>query len=418
VVLGNSQTWSNSSTGDLTFNGNVTGVNTDLTVTGGGNTVINGAIQTGNGGLNKTGAGLLTLGSSSNNYAGATNIAAGTVKLAADNAIPSGAGKGNVAVNGTLDVNGHNQTINGLTGTGTIDNTAAATSPTLAVGANNQTSTFGGVIQNTAGTLAVNKVGTGTLTVTGANTYSGGTTVSVGTLVVSGSIQGNTTIASGATLASGNNISSQVAAINAASDALGGGTVAPGNTGGVADLSTVGQLNASGAVTLGTASTTGVAHLAMEIGGTNDGTTGGNTTGPLQYDRVAMSGSTLTLNSANLDISPVNGFTYSNPSYNSNTQQFNLDGHIFFLITGATNVVGTFANQQGVDSNLPGFATIYGADGQEFAISYTANFASDSLTGGNDVAIMAIPEPNSLAMLAGSLGTALGLQRFRRRRRA
>jgi hypothetical protein len=32
------------------------------------------------------------------------------------------------------------------------------------------------------------------------------------------------------------------------------------------------------------------------------------------------------------------------------------------------------------------------------------------------VAIMAIPEPNSLAMLAGSMGLALGLQRFRRRR--
>ncbi|TCO82172.1 putative secreted protein with PEP-CTERM sorting signal, partial [Chthoniobacter flavus] len=208
--------------------------------------------------------------------------------------------------------------------------------------------------------------------------------------------------------------------LNAASDALGGGTVAPGNTGGVADLSTVGQLNATGAVTLGTASTAGVAHLAIEIGGTNDGTTGGNTTGPLQYDRVAMSGSTLTLNEANLDISPVNGFAYSSPSYNNSTQQFNLDGHIFFLITGASNVVGTFANQfaVGSDPNAPAFATIYGTDGQEFAISYTANFATDSLTGGNDVAIMAIPEPNSMAMLAGSLGMALGLQRFRRRRKA
>ncbi|EDY17462.1 autotransporter-associated beta strand repeat protein [Chthoniobacter flavus Ellin428] len=422
VVLGNDQTWSNSSTGDLTFNGNVTGVNTNLTVTGSGNTVINGAIQTGNGGLNKTGVGMLTLGSGSNTYAGTTNIAAGTVKLGADNAIPSGAGKGNVTVNGTLDVNGHNQTINGLSGTGTIDNTAAATSPTLSVGANNQTSTFGGTIQNTAGALAVNKVGTGTVTMSGANTYSGGTNVSAGTLVVSGSIQGNTTVASGATLASGANISSQVAALNAASDALGGGTVAPGNTGGVADLSTVGQLNATGAVTLGTASTAGVAHLSIEVGGNQDGSGVGpgvlNTTnsGSLQYDRVAMLGSTLTLNNANLDISPVNSFTYTDPSYNNSTQQFNLDGHIFFLITGASNVAGTFGNQQGVDPNLPGFNTIYGTDGQEFAISYQASFSGGTFTGGNDVAIMAIPEPNSMAMLAGSLGMALGLQRFRRRR--
>ncbi len=39
--------------------------------------------------------------------------------------------------------------------------------------------------------------------------------------------------------------------------------------------------------------------------------------------------------------------------------------------------------------------------------------------GGNteiDVVIQAVPEPNALTMLAGSIGMALGLQRFRRRR--
>ncbi len=59
--------------------------------------------------------------------------------------------------------------------------------------------------------------------------------------------------------------------------------------------------------------------------------------------------------------------------------------------------------------------------GQEFAISYqadvTANGGLGSFTGGHDVALMAIPEPNSLAMLAGSFGLALGLQRFRRKGR-
>jgi hypothetical protein len=66
---------------------------------------------------------------------------------------------------------------------------------------------------------------------------------------------------------------------------------------------------------------------------------------------------------------------------------------------------------------MPGFATVYGTDGQEFAISYTANFATGSFNdqlNGNDVAVMAIPEPNSMSILAGSLG----LQRFRRRRKA
>jgi hypothetical protein len=36
--------------------------------------------------------------------------------------------------------------------------------------------------------------------------------------------------------------------------------------------------------------------------------------------------------------------------------------------------------------------------------------------GGTNVALLAVPEPNSWTMLAGSLGIALGWPRFRRRR--
>jgi hypothetical protein len=164
----------------------------------------------------------------------------------------------------------------------------------------------------------------------------------------------------------------------------------------------------------------------MEIGGIQDGAGvgggGPNVTnnGTLQYDRLAL-GSTLSLVNATLDISPVNGHGYTAPTFDGGTQQFLGDGHIFFLITGATSVVGTFVNDTGlIDPNFTagGFSTIYGTDGQEFAISYQASFSSGTFTGGNDVAIMAIPEPNSLSMLVGSIGLALGLQRFRRRRRA
>ena len=79
---------------------------------------------------------------------------------------------------------------------------------------------------------------------------------------------------------------------------------------------------------------------------------------------------------------------------------------------------GTFANATGTDPSFPGFSIFNGTDGQEFAVSYNASFTGGlfSTGGGTDVAIMAIPEPNSLAMLAGSFGLALGLQRFRRRK--
>jgi len=49
--------------------------------------------------------------------------------------------------------------------------------------------------------------------------------------------------------------------------------------------------------------------------------------------------------------------------------------------------------------------------GQIFANSHTADFRSNSFTGGNDVAIMPIPEPNPFAMLAG--GAMTGRASFR-----
>jgi autotransporter-associated beta strand protein len=152
------------------------------------------------GSLTKTGAGTLVL-SGANTYSGTTTVSAGTLKLGAANVIPDGTGKGNVSVAGTMDLNTYSETINGLSGAGTVDTVAGGT-PTLTVGNNDQTTTFTGVIQNTAGTLALTKSGTGILTLSGANTYSGTTTVSAGTLTLGaanvipdGSGKGNVSVA-------------------------------------------------------------------------------------------------------------------------------------------------------------------------------------------------------------------------------
>jgi aromatic-L-amino-acid decarboxylase len=98
-----------------------------------------------------------------NDYSGNTYIgtngpgyyAPGTqalLKLGASGVIPNGSGIGNVfisgAYNGILDLAGFTQTINGLSGDGTVDNSAGNGS--LSVGNNNQSSTFSGVIQDTA----------------------------------------------------------------------------------------------------------------------------------------------------------------------------------------------------------------------------------------------------------------------------
>jgi len=222
----------------------------------------------------------------------------------------------------------------------------------------------------------------------------------------------NTTLASigsGATAAIGGNVTML-------STGAGGGTFSPGDSGDSTGLTTVGKLTVGGNMTLGGAGQP--AHLAMEIGGTTGGTL---------YDQIQIaSGSTVSLANANLDLSFVNSSSFSPTSltlapFNSGTGQLDQTGTLIFLVTGSLQAVsGTFANAGAADPNLNGFGT-YTVGGQEFAISYTADATANgglgSFTGGHDIALMAIPEPNSLAMLAGSIGLALSLQRFRRKGR-
>ena len=135
----------------------------------------------------------LTSMANANTYAGDTiiNSVKETLTLGAADQIPNGTGKGNLIVtDGTFKMGGFSETINGLSGAGTVDGVSGT--PTLTVGDNDATgaaNTFSGVIKNTAGTLALTKTGSGTLTLSGNNTYAGATTVSVGTLKA-GSITG------------------------------------------------------------------------------------------------------------------------------------------------------------------------------------------------------------------------------------
>jgi MYXO-CTERM domain-containing protein len=152
-----------------------------------------------------------TLSNNTNDYTGATTIfnsnynntgytgVATILRLGAANVIPNGASAGNVgfASNGTnpnnivrLDLASFSETINGLSvGAGAnanITNSVAGDS-TLTIGDNNTTSSFEGTITNTTGTLAITKIGSGTLNLSGANTYTGATNVNAGTLLINGS---------------------------------------------------------------------------------------------------------------------------------------------------------------------------------------------------------------------------------------
>jgi autotransporter-associated beta strand protein len=135
----------------------------------------------GAGALTKSGTGTLIVGTP-NTYSGNTVINGGLLQLGISQAVPGGAGKGDVTVNGELDLAGNTETINGLNGGGVIDTSTGSGSLTL--GVNNDSGTFSGAINNTGGTLALVKSGTGTETLTANNAFSGGTTISGGTLQV------------------------------------------------------------------------------------------------------------------------------------------------------------------------------------------------------------------------------------------
>ena len=150
----------------------------------------------------------MTLTSTTNDYSGETRIGttavgswsggAAILKLGATNALPYGAGKGNVIVGynvsgsaAQLDLNGFSANINGLsTNHASISsvNNSSATAATLTLGNGDATASFGGVIQDTGAALSLVKTGSGTQTLSGTNTYEGTTTVNAGTLAVSGSI--------------------------------------------------------------------------------------------------------------------------------------------------------------------------------------------------------------------------------------
>src|SRR5262249_55686857 len=125
----------------------------------------------------------------------------------------SGGATGNVILNATagrqasFDLNGSTQTINGLSNTATnvASNlvTSSAAGGLLIVGDSNATSQYDGNLQNGTGTLALQKIGTGTLTLTGANTYTGNTSVNAGTLALGSSLTSTVTVGVAGTLSAG-----------------------------------------------------------------------------------------------------------------------------------------------------------------------------------------------------------------------
>jgi autotransporter-associated beta strand protein len=216
---------------------------------------------------------------------------------------------------------GFSETINGLSGTGTVDGISGT--PTLTVGDNDATgaaNTFSGVIKNTAGTLALTKTGNGTLTLSGNNTYTGATLISGGTLLVNG----NQSTATG---------SVTVNATLGGTGILGGATTVNGN---LAPGASVGQLTFTGGLTLGSLATS---SLQFELGA--------NTTAGITYDTVA----TNTLDIGTLEFAD---FQFTNTDA--------LAAGTYTLISSGAPITGSIGTASGSIGAFSGNISIEGND--------------------------------------------------------
>ncbi len=168
-------------------------------------------VISGGGSLMADGGPTLTL-DAQNTYTGTTEVAS-TVADGVANALPTGTAL-DVVATATFDMAGFDQSVAGLSGGGTVLDSASSGTSTLTDTAG--TTTFSGVLENNAGTggtvaLTVNGAN---LTLSGTDTYSGATTVSSGTLA--------TTISSGFGI-------STVSVAAAATLELSGGAAQPSN---------------------------------------------------------------------------------------------------------------------------------------------------------------------------------------------
>lgn len=161
--------------------------------------------------VNSTLTGGLTL-TRTNTFTGGVTITQGTLRIGTATALPV---TNTVAINstGTLDLNGNSQgitTLSNIAGTGGIITSGVAGAVVLTLSGGE----FSGVIENGSGTLGVQKVGAGSLTLNAANTFSDLSTLAAGTLVLGN----NQALGTGSWNVTGGTFSAGGAAITATND--------------------------------------------------------------------------------------------------------------------------------------------------------------------------------------------------------
>lgn len=328
-----------------------------------------------------SGTAAIQLGSTTGGALASSLITTGTHTVSRHLRISSGAINPSITVGGS-----HTSGTSVFSGSFSLVNRVGGVNLTAAAGGVVE---FSGPLTGSAATQAiVTKVGAGVVKFTNSNnTYVGGTIVSAGTLLInnsSGSGTGTGAVVVNGGAFGGTGAVSGTVTINA------GGTLTPGD-------STAAPGAQAGTLATGSLNFTG-GSLAMNISGSLPGDGSGF------YDQVLVTGN-VTLDS---DVN----FTLSLDGYNPPD-----DGTALFTLidnNGVDPIAGSgLFNLNG--SNLLAQGEIFSVGGQDFQISYTSGGTPGTfLGGGNDIAILAVPEPSSSLLLAGGLGLALAARRRRK----
>jgi fibronectin-binding autotransporter adhesin len=373
VVLGGSGT-----TGTLEFTGANDSSTRKFTMATGGTGVfqvdtaattltLSGVID-GSGDLTKSGAGTLLLSGANTSFSGNVAVDAGILQMGSTTALNS-SNVVSVAAGATFDLNAQNETIAGLDGgTGTVTNSGGAKTLTLD---GSGTYSFAGVItsHNFIDTRIV-KSGSGTQTLTGTNLYTGTTMVTGGKLFVNGdnsAATGAVTVSNSGTVLGGSGTIGGTVSVGS------GANLSPGATG----AGSTAVLH-TGALTLSSGS-----FFNVDLNNTTVGT---------GYDQVSVMG-TVSITGSNLVVTAANSLVV---------------GQKFFILANdlADAITGTFVQGSSVTAT----------NGDVFSISYVADFAGGTSTGGNDILLTvttAIPEPST--WVAGALAFAALAYTQRRR---
>jgi len=355
-----------------------------------------------------------------NTYSGTTTVQGGTLELSGGNAIANTGAV--VLANAALLSLVNSETIGSLQGTGAVQ----LGSRTLAVGSDNSSTTYAGVLSGSNG--AITKQGTGTFTISGANTFTGTTTISAGTLQLGAAGALPTTafldVASGATF-SLNNFNQQATVQGAGNIVLGSGTLTTSFFGSVVHSGTISgsggivkgnggtltlnglsnytgptsvnagtlELNGSSTSTIGVASGARLGGLGTTTGGVN--IQSGGTVAPGNSPGILNTGNFSLLVGSTLEIE-IGGTTPGNTANNHDqvnvTGTVNLAGSLTALkyndfIPAAGNTF-TIINNDGSDPVVGTFAGLNeGATFTSDNVTYTVSYVGGN---GNDVVLTAL----------------------------